>query len=591
MSTFHLATAFKDVDKEPVSLDAVFDCAKAQFKAWCAAFRAYLLKSPRGLVIRFFSGDPLAFCMALHNRLDSGSLSACTFARPWTVHPLTLDGGDYDNVQTGAPLQFNAVETSTIVDSVGLLNLLAVVVPLVSSSPSSAVFMETLVPPEADVTKWFASRFCGDISTISLLFDLVPTTYLSRMTTRSDRGGVFASRTLRETIGQYYERLMWKRPSAADSAVISTQHDRPLLSFDVHQLAQLLLNVYLEMFASDNPKLTSSAPSLPYYTRESFVLFLRILRSMTDVEWQPLMDRFYDLLDADMSLLMGSNYLQDLWCQLHRYQLYTVSIMEILLRPEGLYTGWKTVPPVVTIFLVVPRSSLKFLEGIDNMQPETPILHCDVKSPAAHNIYPSITIAFGSVRRTRRDGNPWIVLEEDPSGLSGNSPLVVSFNAPSWTLNQTLSIALSLRATPHTIPWTRKLGIGLHLFLTKIADTSSVFIVPDHPGLPQQRKLLTSSPSQQRVEVRLDQESRKISTLTTRINLVAAKEKEALLKGATVSSSQSTSCGVRVTFGEIQRDILFPFPIAGGQSKLRIARKSSYIEVLPPSLILLDKSC
>ena len=474
MSTFHLATAFRDAGEEPVSFDAVFGCARTQFKAWCAAFRAYLLKSPRGLVIRFYSGDPLPFCMALRNRLDSGSLSACTFTRPWTAHPLTLDGGDYDNVQTGAPLQFNVVETSTIVDSVGLLNLLVVVAPLVSSSPSSTIFMETLASSEADVTKWFASRFCGDIPTVSLLFDLVPTTYLSRMTTRSDRGGALVSRTLKETIGQYYERLVWKRPSAADSAAISTQHDRPLLSFDVHQLAQLLLNIYLEMFASDNPKNTSSVPSPPCYTRESFVLLLRILRSVTDVEWQPLMDRFYDLLDADMSLLMGSNYLQDLWCQLHCYQLYTVSIMEMPLRPEGLYAGWKTVPPVVTISLVVPRSSLKFLEGMDNVQPETPILHCDVKSPAVHNIYPSITIAFGSVRRTTRDGNPWIVMEEDHSGLSGNSPLVDSFNAPSWTLNQTLSIALSLRATPHTIPWTRKLGVGLHIFLTKITSAGSI---------------------------------------------------------------------------------------------------------------------
>jgi len=40
MSTFHLATAFEDVEGEPVPLDAVFDRAKAQFKAWCTAFWA-----------------------------------------------------------------------------------------------------------------------------------------------------------------------------------------------------------------------------------------------------------------------------------------------------------------------------------------------------------------------------------------------------------------------------------------------------------------------------------------------------------------------------------------------------------------------
>ena len=202
MSAFHLATAFKDIKEEPVPLDAVFDCAKTQFKAWCAAFRAYIRKSPDGLTIRFFSGEPLAFCTALRNRLDSGSLIACTFTRPWSTCPLTLDGGDYNDVQNGAPLQFNVVETASVMDFVSLLNLLVAVVPLISPSPSSAVFTETLVPKEIDVIKRFASHFCGDIPTISLIFDLVPTTYLSRMTTRSDRGGVIVSRTLDEPVGK-----------------------------------------------------------------------------------------------------------------------------------------------------------------------------------------------------------------------------------------------------------------------------------------------------------------------------------------------------------------------------------------------------
>ena len=584
MSTFHLATAFKDAGEEPVSLDVVFDCAKSQFKAWSAAFRACLRKSPDGFIIRFFAGDPIAFSTALHSRLESDSLVPCTFTRPWSTHPLTLDGGDYDVNQTSAPLQFNVVETSSIMNSVGLLNLLVAVVPLISPSPSSAMFTEIPAPSETNTIKWFASHFCGDIPTVSLIFDLLPTTYLSRMTTRSDRGGVLVSRTLEEAIGQYYERLVWKRPSAVDSAVISAQHKRPLLSFDVNQLARFLLNLYLEMFALDNPKLTAPASFLPRYTRESFVVLLRMLRSVTDVKWQALMDRFYDVLDADTSLLMGSNYYQDLWCQLHQYQLYTVSIMGRPIHTEGLYAGWKTVPPVVTVFFVVPRSSLKFLESVGDVQPETPVLHCDIKSSSLHNIYPSIITAFGSVQRTTKDGNPWIIWEEDPLGISGTSPLVVSFNAPAWTLNQTLSIALSLRATPYTIPWTRQLGIGLHLFQTKIANTSNVFIVPDHPNLPQRRSSLENPNSQQRVEVHLDQECRKISTLTTRINLVATREKETLLKGSAVSCSQFSSCAMRATFGGIQRDAFFPFPIAGGQSKLRIARKSSYLEVSPSVL-------
>ena len=451
MSAFHLATAFKDVQEEPVPLGAVFDCAKAQFKAWCAAFRVYIRKSPDGLIIRFFSGDPLAFCAALRDRSDPDPPPACAFTRPWSTCPLTLDGGDYDGgTRANAPLRFNVVETSNTMDSVGLLNLLVAVLPLISTSPSSAVFTETLAPPEADVIKWFASHFCGDIPTIGLIFDLVPTTYLSRITTRSDRGGALASRALDKTAGQYYERLVWKRPSVADSAVVATRSDKPpLLSFNTNQLAQFLLNVYLEMFALDSPN-PASISSLPRYTRESFALFLRILRSVADVEWKPLMDRFYYALDADTSLLMGSNYYQDLWCQLHHYQLYTVSIMETPIRSEGLYAGWRAVPPVVTVFLVVPRGSLRPLEGMDLVQPKTPVLRCDVKSPSVHNAYPSIVAAFGSIRRSTKDGNPWIIWEKTLWDCS-EIHLWLSLSTPQRGLLTRASLSPSPSVPHHTL--------------------------------------------------------------------------------------------------------------------------------------------
>ena len=104
--------------------------------------------------------------MAVHNWLDLGSLAACTFTRPWTTHPLTLDGGDYDNVQTGVPLRFSMVKTSSIMESVGLPE-----------------------PPRGRR----------------------PTTYLSRMTTRSDRGAYLQIARRRKRL-QYDEHLAWKLP-------------------------------------------------------------------------------------------------------------------------------------------------------------------------------------------------------------------------------------------------------------------------------------------------------------------------------------------------------------------------------------------
>jgi hypothetical protein len=179
--------------------------------------------------------------------LDSGSLNPCIFIRPWSTGALTLDGGDYGEVQTRAPLRFNVVETPSIVDSVGLLDLLVAVVPLISPSRSAAVL---LAPAEADAIGWFPSHFCGDIPTISLTFDLIPATYLSRMTTRADRGGALVSRTLNETTGQYYKLLVRKRPPVADTTVVITRHSKPLLSFDINQLARPLPDVYLEIGSS-----------------------------------------------------------------------------------------------------------------------------------------------------------------------------------------------------------------------------------------------------------------------------------------------------------------------------------------------------
>ena len=81
------------------------------------------------IAIWIFCGEALRFCQALAEYRTTGSVAGDHTVSPWDATPLVFDAPDYVPGNTSAPLTFNVIETSNLLDHVGLLNLLIATAP------------------------------------------------------------------------------------------------------------------------------------------------------------------------------------------------------------------------------------------------------------------------------------------------------------------------------------------------------------------------------------------------------------------------------------------------------------------------------
>ena len=617
---YHISTAFAPLKSRSKTTQGTregfghaVNAAQRELAEWAKALRDTLANGRHKTVIRFFSGDAMDFCKALADCRTSMSTETKYFTRPWAAHRLVLDGGDYhQGAVSKAPLMFNVVDTSNLAHHLGILNVLIHARPLLVRSPSSTLYTEIALDASDSPIKPFIQRMCGDVPTISLLFDLLPWTYATNFNTHSNTHEVTLASLLSTTAGshaRFHERMAWKFISLGDPvAVGSSLLSGVTLKYDPLQLAQLMFNVYHEMF---RPEESMMDVNLMHYTRGTFVLLLRLIKDHVQTDWGQFMDFLIGLIERDTSLMLGLNNYQEFIAQLHMAGVLTLDILLNYrqvpgIQPGvGIFKGWEKIPPVVCVLFSVPRSSVKRLQGM--VSPGSLFFHCDVQTPEAQNRYSCIRPAFGIIKKGD-DGR--ILLESDPEGWAGASPLVLSFLVPSWTLMvrpHDITIALGVHPVGQQYPeLARKMGIHLHLFSAKLFG-DSVNLSPEWPNIPstlepesaQATSLSGTGPSQSTgglvdvspVSVNLDKPCKKVETLTARVDLVGEIPKQELLGGAAVTATQVSPCTMLLKFGTTEQSLIFPFPINGGEARTRIARKSSYIEVSCMSLGGVGSSC
>ena len=605
ISPFHLAPAFVHSKRDIPTMPELIAYVKLQFSSWVKHFRAFVQDNPGKLIIRFFVGDALFLCRALVHHVGSGKVPLNLTVAPWKTTPLALDGGDY-GPSGGAPTSFNIIETSNIMDHVGLLNVLMAALPLLSSNPSATLFTEALLPVGADATKGLPVQICAELSTMSLLLDLAPVNYLSNFNTRSNAEEILANK-FNTGFKQYHERITWKRPTTGDS-VIALQPHRPVripISFEPHDLGRLLFDIYLKMFASDDTmsRLSNPLQSLQdletvHYIRETFAVLLAIVKRRVNCDWDSTMASFFDRLETDRTLMMGMINYQDLCTHLHLTGVFTADFMRTPVAKEGRFRGWTRVPPAVSVILVVPRKKLRVLLDMDPKIGGNPVLHGNLHGQSTHNIFASLKMGFGKITPSGTDARPGVVFEPDPSAWAGTSPLIVSFSVPSRALHieqpDIMSVALSLRSTPGTtVLFMQELGMSLTIFTAPLMDRSQVFVVSDEPrGLDEALDSIfaTDSRQQNNVSVTTDPQSRRATALTARVNITDDPAKGILSSGAEVSSHQVSPCVMEVRIGQMGKTLVYPFPVIGSRSKLRIARKSFYVEVPHLYLHIIDST-
>jgi hypothetical protein len=221
------------------------------------------------------------------------------------------------------------------------------------------------------------------------------------------------------------------------------------------------------------------------------------------------------------------------------------------------------------------------------------MLQCESGDGSFHNIHTSIQLIFGKLEVSNVAGERSAIITEDPQGWDGNSPLIATFYLPSWILTVTpkeTRIGLHVRNTPQNLmSFMGKLGMRLTIYSTSLSDTEHVEVLrhrPDNIGEVDRTRRLSSAALSQtdganngKVTMKFDSSERKATTLTIRENIQAGEAAKSLADKAEVTIKHLADCTILASYAQHQRHFIFPFPVRGAAAKLRIARKSSYLEV------------
>lgn len=228
-------------------LSDIVTAAQGEFSNWSKTFRR---QAEHDLTLRFFSGDALPFCHTLQHRRATGSATTAFHyrSRHETMEPLVLVEDDYNG---SAPVCFNVIDTSNLLDHMRGLNLLVATSPLLDGDVSSSLYTETVIQREANSQQEHLDKLVGGhLATASLLLALFPVEYWTNtgyssvgdeqlmMDAFKDRRVEAEQRERR----QIYSRITWKRPPFSSGTRLD------LLHIDAVELAALLYQIYIDMF-------------------------------------------------------------------------------------------------------------------------------------------------------------------------------------------------------------------------------------------------------------------------------------------------------------------------------------------------------
>ncbi|KAB5591552.1 MYND finger protein [Ceratobasidium theobromae] len=602
-SGFHLMPAFAPIAKDPVGPlpntgSATIDVCKQQFSAWCKSFRA--ARATKTITIRFFSGDALGFCRALNELALTGQSSTNIFVSAWRASQIDLDELNASVPQ--APTTFDVIDTSNLTDHVGMINLLIVTQPLLKKDPQSQsiIYTESLHPSGEDVTRSFWERLGTDVPTISTLLGIAPRPYVSGFTTQSNAHElIYAS----GTSSQFHERIAWVDPTGGDHHACTTN---TTVTFQAADLPHILYRIYQQMFYNETVTASLLNPSVAelrlrmktHYQRETVALLFRTIQRrvcIDDGEWGQVTKAFLQIAINDKTRIIESNNYQDLCLQ---FQLYNVHASEWLqpdwhnkfrLNPQTkIFDGFSDVSPIVCVVLTVPRKKLEALFD-DSETIGQPTFQCSLRVENSHdNTYSAIHAVWGKCSTS--PGSDKVILEEDTQGARGLSDLVVFFWNSSWVLQipDTL-VCLGIKVNPLTSSmWRQKLGERLEFFSVQVTNRQYVQLLPYRPALASQmpqlppnttgKSLVKAPRSPWYCKVIADEKNRSAGSLCVRFDAESTAEQRALLEGAAVSTMQIAPCTMELAIGQHRHIVPYPYPVQGGSHRLRIARKSRYVE-------------
>ncbi|KAG9751191.1 hypothetical protein KCU73_g6395, partial [Aureobasidium melanogenum] len=608
LAGFHLAEVFDIPQTTAAIRGSLASLVKSQFSDWCRSFASRVATS--SVNIMHHCGDAVNFSHALQGIDGSSILPSFTYfySKPWSAVPLELPSDivtDYD-----------IIDTSNVMDHVGLLNLLIAVVPLLSTKHDSVLYTENLLQSAKDSEDVLKTLLHSNVTMSSLLFHVAPVGYLLGTTTDSTHAEqqiAICTSSEKGRQKQYRMRISWRRPLQGDSMVSDSNSVPYRLEMDPHELASFFMHTYLAMFREAEDisirmevmmrKVTQPlAGDLGFYSRLSFVTLLTSAKRTISTNWRACISTLVEMIENDRSLFIGSNSLQELYMQLHLSGLWYSPMLEDNPRRHVTYygkprpagepgvLGRPILPGTVHIALIVPRSSLAIFTERPVDQVGTPGLHLHVRNHAFDNSFFAVDTFFGQFESDDIDTASVI---EDDRGWAGTSDMIITCRVPTWGLllgrRQDLCIELVITTSPTTSSYTMELGARNIVFGASL-DSKNVRILAQAPSTKPRALLDTYSTTKESAHpvsavVALKHDGTVQSIGVTRNFAPVSEESRALKNGGMVNLSQISPCIVAISIGELKdtAQFIFPFPVDGSACKMKIARKSSWIEIKAPT--------
>lgn len=618
---FHIASCYVPIDqitpqsgssfKRP-ELHEIVNAAKAEFGTWAKSFRAHF--GADLITLRFFVGDEMAFSYALQQMHTTGPVKPSHWYRDrFHFHPLVLDDEHY--ADTSAPLLFDIVDTSYLIDHFGALNLLTATAPLLRHESSATLYSEKLVRTKDTQMSLLETFLCGDMATVTSLLGLVPVELATNTSSSSTGTETLFQEVIRPpyTTDQVIMRIAWKRPLNPGNAVMKTLGP---IHFHSDGLAYVLHHVFLKLFPNEDAlrlfvtRGSPQMPSLPTYNRASFVAFLCLVKTRTSTDWNTTMATLLDLIDHDTRLPFAHTYRQELQLWMHMQGLYSVNTFRSTPNPlnhhpqTGTLKDWQNIPPMVSVTLRIPRSTLgpfiaKTME-IGFAPPLHGVLHSSAQAADQwQHMFAATQIGFGSVKSkgSRYSDSFKIEIDEDQFGWTGKSSMFLSFYVPSWILLEepcTATVSLAMAPSPTAVTmFEGSFGVNLNIFTAEQHDGEHVYMTkvqPHQSGVisicgfdPDEvsNQLDPEGNSETTVTATVDETTGQISSFTNRVQIISEESKALLRDGCAIKRSVRSPFNYVLSLQDGPSFIAnFPAPILDSTVRVKIARKSSYLEVI-----------
>jgi hypothetical protein len=581
--------------------------AYMQFQAWCMAFKDFATKEGN-LRLRFFVGDETAFCFRLAEQRSGKSARALLcYAEPWSGKSIQLDENQYSAGSIDpAPLVFNVVDTRDLSEIIGLLNLLIAVVPLLEYSPATILHTEHVVFPLEDEMLLLSNLLLGDIGTVCSLFGIAPVAYLNGITTRRYN----LDETLPTKYLDKFHRIAWKLSLSGDP-----EAEQSMIAFEAKEFAELIFSIYKKMFNYDTDEIYDQIVNRrsvtgmiryrrPQYSRMSFVALLTFLKPRIYVDWKAAMAKF-NLMPSISPYLPNGGIDRGFWHLQEMVMYFHLLGIEMEKSPlnsevgdfhaDGIpplssYRHDRGVlklanPPKVTCLVVtVPRRKLQpfhrlFASQNGNLNLVFQI-KLDMRADQVFNA--SILPMFGKLTVFEPDGLTCHI-EQDEDGWNGSSDLHICAYIPTYVLLaedprevQAVVTVMHDMTTWRIFPD----GRTKSLFAAPILDDNFVHLVKSFPGsTPPNLDTIPApklAPAYAHDTFDISYPRFEKNTFVTRITFRTQFE------DTDVKTIRITPCTITLSYGGTSFKCSFPFPVDGGKLKLRIARKSGWIEAVVP---------